>query len=799
MYKSSNLWCFNPDENIPDDFFIQVNNIVNNRQQNQLKDIKYLALLLWKRNIRTKQDLEHFFNPQYIHDNNSIFAQEIDVAVARLINGSEKQEKIIIWGDYSCDSIITTTILFTGLKNIFRAEDNQLSYYFSPRNYPKFGLNSSEIKNLADKGYKLIICAGMGSNNYQEINYANSLGLDIIIVDNTFLSVDKPPVCAWLNPHFLPKHHPDYSLSGGAFGVVAPSVIAFFLIKKLFSRLSENINLNNLLLLIALDLLQGKYDLWGNNRYLLLKGINLLKKEHNFGTQLLIEVCKRNGYHPLNTYQGISEKFNTLIGMYSNPENIINIITNEDKNKNSAYINKIEKAYFSYQDLNYTYLQYIHKQVNLLDLSNHKYLIFKGNKWNVNIINLVAKNTYNLYKLPVIILSNYNQDNIFYGFIYGFFSEYWEQVFSQKDWIIDYKLSSDGFSFFILEENITILTELISQKINNNIYHNSQTINIDLVLTIFDLNNILFQQIGIIEPYSINNPPVNIMLKNCNVNNLFEKKYDKFKGKSQNYTRDLTLEFWIEDDSCDIPFKAIWWGAKKDNLEKDKTYDIIGTIEYQYHFKSTEKIYYLRVIDLKPSNSSNRFYVKNNYISILDYRQTKKTDELANINGKIIDKCPLKWSEINRSYQDAIAEDAATSNAQSTASPKPYKSSLILAYNHPSEKELEELWHQFLTIIKLSLQGKKSVNKESLLETLCISDLSLNKICHILPLIGVSFRIQPEEIIFSKIRETFPPENYLEAKQNFQDIISQEYLQKEYFYKVKVEKIKEYLDFQKHI
>lgn len=68
-----------------------------------------------------------------------------------------------------------------------------------------------------------------------------------------------------------------------------------------------------------------------------------------------------------------------------------------------------------------------------------------------------------------------------------------------------------------------------------------------------------------------------------------------------------------------------------------------------------------------------------------------------------------------------------------------------------------------------------------------------------MPLIGVNFRIQQEEIIFSKVQETFPPENYLEAKQNFQDIISQEYLQKEYFYKVKVEKIKEYLDFQKHI
>lgn len=799
MYKSNNLWYFNSDENIPNDFFIQVNNIVNNQQQNQLKDFKVLALLLWKRNIRTKQDLEHFFNPQCISDNNSIFAQEIDVAVTRLIEGSKKQEKIAIWGDYSCDSIITTAILYTGLKNIFKEENNQLSYYFPSRNLPKFGLNCPEIKNLADDGYKLIICAGMGSKNYQEIEYANSLGMDIIIVENTFLSVDKPLVCAWLNPYILPKNHPDYSLSEGAFGVAAHSVIAFFLIKKLFSRLSENINLDNLLLLIALDLLQGKHNLWENNRYLLLKGIKMLKKEHNLGTQLLIEVCKKNGYYPLNTYQGISEKFNTLIGMYSNPKDIINVITNKDQNKNSVYINKIEKAYFSYQDLNYTYLQYIHKQVDSLDLSNHKYLIFKGNQWNVNIINLVAKNTYNLYKLPIIILSNYGQDNMFYGFIYGFIVEYWEQVFSQKDWIIDYKLSSDGLSFFILEENITILTELISQKINNDIYQNSHTINIDLVLTIFDLNNILFQQIGIIEPYSINNPPVKIMLKNCNVNGLFEKKYDKFKGKSQNYTRDLTLEFWIEDDSCDIPFKAIWWGAKKDNLEEDKTYDIIGTIEYQYRFKSTEKIYYLRVIDLKPSNFSNILYAENNYISIIDYRQAKKTDELANINGKIIDKCPIKWSEINRSYQDVITKGAITSKAQFTVSPKFSKGSLILAYNHSSEKESEELWHQFLTIIKLSLQEKKSVKKESLLETLCISDLSLNKICHILPLIGVNFRIQQEEIIFSKVQETFPPENYLEAKQNFQDIISQEYLQKEYFYKVKVEKIKEYLDFQKHI
>jgi len=192
---------------------------------------------------------------------------------------------------------------------------------------------------------------------------------------------------------------------------------------------------------------------------------------------------------------------------------------------------------------------------------------------------------------------------------------------------------------------------------------------------------------------------------------------------------------------------------------------------------------YLRILDLKPSDSNHIYYHKNNSISIIDYRQEHKGDKLNDIQGKIIDQCPIKWSEINLAYQGAIAS----------------KDDLILAYKHQSETKLQELWYQFLRLIKQSIKQNQVINKDYLSRVLSISDVSLEKICRCLPLIGIDYQSQREEIKFNQTQDTFSEENYLQARKHFQDIIKQEYLQKEYFYQVKVAQIPEYLDFQHHI
>lgn len=778
MYQSNNLWCFNPDKNIPNNFITLVKTVINkhNKQYKEL-DVKFLALLLWKRNIRTQKDLEQFFNPTYIHDSNSIFEQQINIAIERLIKASKQQEKVAIWGDYSCDSIITTAILYTGLRDIFPQENQQLSYYFPSRDLPKFGLNIKDIKTLKDDGYSLIICASIGSKNYQEIEFANNLGIDIIIIENTILPLDNPPVLAWLNPHLLLENHPDYYLSGGA--------IALSLIQKLFSHLSKEKNLNNLFALTALNLLQEEYKLLGNNRYFLYAGIKVLKKTHNFGTQLFIEVCKNNGYYPLNFYQGINEKFNIFKAIYSDINDIIKIVNNEDKKNNSALKNKIEKAYFIYLDLNYKYLKKIKEKIKTLDLTRNKCLILTVNQSNKNILNLIAKNTYHLYHLPVIILSNYGndffeQDKILYGVAYGFSVNSLDKIFNHKDWIIDYQLLPKEANFLILRDNLEIFKELVNQEFNNNIFQNLTNIEIDLIVTISDLDKNLYQQIQLLESYCLNNLPIKIMIKNCCISKVFEKNYEKIKGKSQNFTnRELTLEFCLKDNSCNQEFKAIWWGGSKNDLEEDKIYDIVGIIEYQFHLTNNNKIYYLRVVDLKPSDSNNICYHQNNSISIIDYRQKNQGDQFDNLQGKIIDQCPIKWSEINFAYRDAIATE----------------NDLILAYQHKSEIELQELWYQFLGIIKQSIKENKTIDQDDLLAILSVKNVSLEKIFADLSLIGIDYQYQGKEIKFNQTQASFSKESYLQARQNFQDIILQEDLQKEYFYQVKLAQIKSYLEF----
>lgn len=779
MYKSNSLWSLNSDENIPNDFLSLVTKIFNkqaNKQEQDL-DLQILALLLWKRNIRTEKEIEKFFNPTYISDSNSIFEKQINIAIERLIKATKQEEKVAIWGDYSCDSIITTAILYTGLRNIFSQENQQLSYYFPPRNLPKFGLNIQDIQTLKNEGYSLIICASIGSKNSQEVEFANSLGIDIIIIENTILSIDKPPVLAWLNPHLLPDSHPDYYLSGGA--------IAFFLIQKFFSHLSLDKDLNNLLALVALNLLQEEYNLLGNNRYLLFEGIKVLKKTHNWGTQLLIEVCKKNGYYPLNIYQGINEKFKTLKGIHSNIDDLLKIITNEDTKNIPAFKNKIEKAYFIYLDLNYQYLKQIKEKIKPLHSNNDNYINLISNQWKKNILDLIAKNTYNYYHLPVVLLSSYendtfNQDNILFGFAYGFSLENLAKIFAHKDLIIDYKLLPKGATFLLLKDNVEIFKELVSQEINQNI-RNVTSINIDLIVKISDLNESFYQQIQLLESYCLNNPPIKVMIKNCRVCSFYEKNYEKIKGKNQNFTnRELTLEFWLKDDSCNQQIKAIWWGGSKDDIEENQIYDIVGVIEYQFHLENKNKIYYLRIIDLKPSHSNNIYFSQNNSISIVDYRQENQRDKMNDIQGKIIDQCPIKWSEIHSAYQEAIIS----------------QDDLILRYKHKSETELHKLWEQYLRLIKSSIQQNQVIKKDYLLRLLSISNTSLEKIVKTLLLIGINYQNQGEEIRFTQTQETFSQENYLQARQNFQDIIQQEYLQKEYFYHVKVEQIKDYLQWQ---
>ena len=108
----------------------------------------FAAQLLWQRGIRDKNQLENYINPQIYQPASPFeFGQEMQLAVERLQQARNNNEKVVIWGDFDADGITSTSVLWYGLGQFF-TKNTQLTYYIPNRLSESHGLNIPGIERL---------------------------------------------------------------------------------------------------------------------------------------------------------------------------------------------------------------------------------------------------------------------------------------------------------------------------------------------------------------------------------------------------------------------------------------------------------------------------------------------------------------------------------------------------------------------------------------------------------------------------------------------------------------------------
>lgn len=152
---------------------------------------------------------------------------DMDRAVERLVRSLESKELICIWGDYDVDGTTGSSALVSFLREI----GGSPMYYIPHRIDEGYGMNPQGLERLRDKGVKLVVSVDCGISNYKEVEYAHSLGMDVVIVDHHEPPPALPPAIAVLNPHRVDCPFPDKGLSGAG--------LAFYLIIGLRAKLRE--------------------------------------------------------------------------------------------------------------------------------------------------------------------------------------------------------------------------------------------------------------------------------------------------------------------------------------------------------------------------------------------------------------------------------------------------------------------------------------------------------------------------------------------------------------------------------
>ncbi|MFM7439750.1 MAG: single-stranded-DNA-specific exonuclease RecJ, partial [Snowella sp.] len=364
---------------------------------------RYAAQLLWQRGIQEPNQLASFLDPDaYQPTSPFAFGQEMKWAIKRLQQARKKGEKVTIWGDFDADGITATSVLWEGLGHFF-PQYLQLNYTIPNRLRESHGLNCPGIEELVASGTRLIITCDTGSTNLSEIDFANELGVDIIITDHHTLPEERPPVISILNPRYFSETHPLFNLSGVA--------VAYKLIEALYLTLPDipQQPLEELLDLVAIGLIADLVELKGDCRYLAQKGIQQLQKRETSkgrpGVTELLKLCNRTGDRPTDISFGLGPRINAVSRIQGDASFCVQLLTSRDSNQSKKLAFETELANTRRKALQKEIVKQVQKKMSQVDLSTTSVIVLEDPQWQIGVLGLVAGQIAQEYGRPTILLT----------------------------------------------------------------------------------------------------------------------------------------------------------------------------------------------------------------------------------------------------------------------------------------------------------------------------------------------------------------------------------------------------------
>ncbi|AUC60698.1 single-stranded-DNA-specific exonuclease RecJ [Cyanobacterium sp. HL-69] len=710
-----NQWNIAPIYDIPKWF----QDIVQEYTKNIPTKGDFVSQLLWHRGIREEKELHTFLDSRNYKPTSPFdFGQEMKRAVIRLNQAWEKGEKVCIWGDFDADGITSTSVLWEGLGQFF-AQELQLSYYIPNRLKESHGLNCEGIDRLAQEGISLIVTCDTGSTNLKEIDYANELGIDIIVTDHHTLPDDRPQVVSIINPRYFKNTHPLYHLSGVA--------VAYKLVEALYEAFPDipTQPVEDLLDLVAIGLIADLVELKGDCRYLAQEGIKKLQNTNRCGVKQLLQLCKGNGDRPMDISFGIAPRINAVSRIHGDASFCVKLLTTKNLKEAITFANQTEEANLNRKELQQTVLKQAHKKVADLDLSTTAVIVLEDNQWETGVLGLVASAISQEYGRPCILLSTMktsDSNNLARGSARSVSGiNLYDLVFSQKHLLSGFGGHPFAAGMALPIENVPLFRDGINQKLKQklDITKLQPIIDIDLTVTVSQLTQELFKELKLIEPCGMGNSAPKYLVKNCWFTDVRNKNISsKKKNKTIKY---LVTSFKLCDSSKPDGIFGSWWGHSSSEILSNQNYDVV--IEFDYN--KFNKQYEPRIVDIKTSHSELNLNVS----------------ESPTVKNNIVLK---------------------TNNNSETLFNKDFH---------------KQKWINFLGIVKYLINHQQSIDITIFQEKVAMGDRTLEYSLRTIEHLGFIHTIENNNIYFSSIKTTINEKEYLKNLQKTIAIIKEEYLQ----------------------
>jgi len=354
-----------------------------------------LAKLLVLRDVKNFSEAKNFFRPSLESLHDPFLMHDMEKATSRVIKALTENQLICIYADYDVDGTCATALLYLFLKEL----GANVEFYIPNRLEEGYGLSKTAIDHVRDKGTSLLITVDCGITAIDETEYANSLGMDVIICDHHQPKNLIPNAFAVLDPLKPECNYPFKYLSGAG--------VAFKLSQGVCERIGKRELPMQYLDLVSLAGAADIVPLKDENRILVYEGLNQINNNPRPAIVALLDVCR---LQPGNLNSGqvvftLAPRINA-VGRLGDAERAVRLLITDSKKEAVDLAMILETENYERRKIDVDTFDSATELVEKNpDFENELAIVLHQEGWHPGVIGIVASRLVEKYYRPTVMLT----------------------------------------------------------------------------------------------------------------------------------------------------------------------------------------------------------------------------------------------------------------------------------------------------------------------------------------------------------------------------------------------------------
>jgi single-stranded-DNA-specific exonuclease len=486
---------------------------------------------LTNRNILSPEEAETFLFGTLDNLHDPYLLADMDKAVERILRAIRQKEKILIFGDYDVDGVLSVVILLKAL----RALGAEVDYFIPERLKEGYGIKEKHLKIVGEREARLIISVDCGIKAVAFAAKAKEEGVDVIVTDHHRPGEILPEVAALINPVLKDSTYPYKNLAG--VGVV------FKLLQALLGREGKVSSLPHYAKLVAIGTIADVAELRGENRVLVKQGLRGLENASNMGLRSLLENC---GLQKKRITEGdigfrIAPRINAA-GRMGAADLAVRLFFSETEEESAQLVLWLDELNAKRQNEEERIYNEALNRVKKSSLDRrYKLLVLGCESWHRGVIGIVASKLKDFFYRPVLLF-HYEDDGKAHGSGRSI-SEFSliDCLDECREFFLDYGGHTMAVGCVLLRDRLALFKQRINGVVHEKLRDEDlkRKISIDAQMDLSDIDISFMENFFRLAPFGVGNPKPIFLTKDVEVlspPHLIQDKHLKFLARQAGKT-----------------------------------------------------------------------------------------------------------------------------------------------------------------------------------------------------------------------------------------------------------------------